>query len=506
MKFYKCVGLEESRSIKTRKIRKGEKMKKAVMILSLLAITTFVDATPLKSDGWNLMSACVDINKEDINMTGITQIQSQDGKFIYTGEFESWTNLDMLQAGYGYWVQGDTGTLFDSGDATTKVTVPLIHTGWNLVGMCQDTNATDINMSAYEQIQSQDGKFIFTGEYADWSNLDVLDSGYGYWVNANAGTTWIAKPIVTLPIGYTFAVINNQGEPQEATVDGYRVKLLANYAEVEDRQQNHKGVKVQLNGGTLSELLEIQVTYAGSNIIVAVYNYDDELVAVSELIAVTADTTPLQINVNLDTDGNHAPILNPIGSQVVDSNGSDIVLDLNATDADGDTLSFSVTSSDVAKATVNLSGNQLTITPLVFDNSTVPITVTVSDGKAIDSETFNVTLTGSSSLELPAGYDYRAINNSGTEVETTIDINGVTYTVKLYADYVESANDQANHTGIVVKVNGENAPTMQIQETYRTKNIVAGIYSPAGELVAISNIVAVDASAPVTILDGAVIN
>jgi len=431
-------------------------MKKAMMILSLIIITTFTDAVPLKSNGWNLMSVCVDIKKEDINMTGIKQIQSQDGKFIYTGKFESWSNLNMLQAGYGYWVQGDAGTLFNSGNSPTKITVPLIHTGWNLVGMCQDTNATDINMSAYTQIQSQNGKFIFTGEYADWSNLDVLESGYGYWVNANAGTTWIAKPIVTLPIGYTFAVINNQGEPQETTVDGYRVKLLANYAEVVDRQQNHKGVKVQLNGGTLSELLEIQSTYIGSNIVAAVYNYDDELVAVSKLIAVTADTTPLQINVNLDTDGNHAPILNPISSQVVDSNGSNIVLDLNATDIDSDNLSFSATSSDISKATVNLNGNKLIITPLVSDNSTVSITVTVSDGKAIDSKTFDVTLTGSSPLELPMGYDYRAINNSGTEVETTIDINGITYTVKLYADYVESANDQANHTGIVVKVNGKN--------------------------------------------------
>ena len=40
---------------------------------------------------------------------------------------------------------------------------------------------------------------------------------------------------------------------------------------------------------------------------------------------------------------------------------------------------YSVTSFDIAKAIVNLNGNKLTITPLIFDNSTVSIIVTVSD-------------------------------------------------------------------------------------------------------------------------------
>lgn len=480
-------------------------MKKAKILLSLIALISLIDAAPLPSDGWNLMSVCVDLNKEDINMTGISQIQSQDGKFIYTGEYESWTNLDSLQAGYGYWIKGSAGTLFNSGDATRKVIAPLLRDGWNLQGMCQDISAIDINMSNFNQIQSQDGKFIFTGEYADWSNLDTLNSGYGYWVNASAGVSWSAKDAITLPVGYEFPAINNQGEGQETTLDGYRVKLLANYAETADRQENHKGVRVQINGGELSELLEIQSTYMGSSIVIGVFDYDGELIAVSELIDVTTDTTPLQININLDTNGNHAPILDPIGTQVYDGVSTDMFVDLNATDADGDTLVYSATSSDTAKAVVTVTGSTLMITPLVTDNSIVSITATVSDGKAIDSETFDVTLTGSSSLELPTGYDYRAINNSGIEVETTIDIDGTTYTVKLYADYTENANDQANHTGIVVKVNGENAPTIQIQETYRTKNIVAGIYNPVGELVAISDIVAVDDSAPVTIINGATV-
>ena len=41
-------------------------------------------------------------------------------------------------------------------------------------------------------------------------------------------------------------------------------------------------------------------------------------------------------------------------------------------------------------------------------------------------------------------------------------IDGIFYTVQLYTNYVENANDQENHTGIVVNVNGENAPTLQI--------------------------------------------
>jgi len=39
-------------------------------------------------------------------MSGIAEIQSQDGKSIYSGDYDEYSNLDKLEAGYGYWVKG----------------------------------------------------------------------------------------------------------------------------------------------------------------------------------------------------------------------------------------------------------------------------------------------------------------------------------------------------------------------------------------------------------------
>jgi len=47
-------------------------------------------------------------------MSEITEIQSQDGKSIYTGEWADYSNLDKLINGYGYWIKGDMGVSFEA--------------------------------------------------------------------------------------------------------------------------------------------------------------------------------------------------------------------------------------------------------------------------------------------------------------------------------------------------------------------------------------------------------
>jgi hypothetical protein len=49
-------------------------------------------------------------------MNGIEEIQSQDGKSIYTGDWAKYSNLDELVDGYGYWVKGSEETPFTSSD------------------------------------------------------------------------------------------------------------------------------------------------------------------------------------------------------------------------------------------------------------------------------------------------------------------------------------------------------------------------------------------------------
>lgn len=69
---------------------------------------------------------------------------------------------------------------------------------------------------------------------------------------------------------------------------------------------------------------------------------------------------------------------------------------------------------------------------------------------------------------MPVGFKYQTINNSNEVVETTL--NGLT--IRLYANYLEIANAQAIHVGVVVNVDGVNSSLMLIQGTYEGHELV----------------------------------
>ncbi|MBU1667464.1 glycoside hydrolase family 9 protein [bacterium] len=158
---------------------------------------------PLQRTGWNLMSVCQDIYAIDINMSGIEEIQNQDGLSIYTGEYSNYSNLVVLEAGYAYWVKGEAGALFDGKKTDSNLSKPLLRDGWNLMATCQDTSKEDIDMSAYHEIQAQNGQTIYTGDGANYSNLDTLLNGYGYWVKGSSGTLFHAYRENEVKILYT---------------------------------------------------------------------------------------------------------------------------------------------------------------------------------------------------------------------------------------------------------------------------------------------------------------
>jgi hypothetical protein len=97
------------------------------------------------------------------------------------------------------------------------------------------------------------------------------------------------------------------------------------------------------------------------------------------------------------TPSNRAPVLATIGNISVNE-GSTAVTTVSATDADGDTLTYSLGGTDSDDFT--LSGTTLTFSsapsyasPTDANTDNVyQITITVTDGTASDSETFNVTV------------------------------------------------------------------------------------------------------------------
>jgi len=192
-------------------------LKRYLFLIIMILTTTHINASgyssgieiTLKRDGWNLVAICQDMNASDIDMTNIEEIQDQDGKSIYTGEFAQYSNLEQLKAGYGYWVKSNRGVKFKVGKTTNSLSVPLKRDGWNLIGICQDMPKESIDMTNIEEIQDQDGKSIYTGEFAQYSNLEQLDSGFGYWVKGNRGVS--------------FAVTINQNQEIHITEDNYQV-------------------------------------------------------------------------------------------------------------------------------------------------------------------------------------------------------------------------------------------------------------------------------------------
>jgi len=59
------------------------------------------------------MANCEDRSVMVLDMTNIQEIQAQNGDSLYTGEWAEYSTLDRLLNGYGYWVQGNEGVVFE---------------------------------------------------------------------------------------------------------------------------------------------------------------------------------------------------------------------------------------------------------------------------------------------------------------------------------------------------------------------------------------------------------
>ena len=280
-------------------------LRRGILWILLLIVATITgtaagskNQTILERDGWNLISVCADMNRSEIDMSGIEEIQSQNGLTIYTGEYANLSNLNTLYAGYGYWVKGQAGISFDSGESRNKLVQPLTRDGWNLMASCEDIPKSEIDMSGIGEIQSQNGETIYTGEYAELSNLDNLRRGYGYWVKGSEGTLFTSQRGLSIPSGFDYQTINNTGATVEGNYEGYLVKVFANYSETANDQANHTALDITVNGTSIP-VLQIQGTYRGHEIVVAVYDVSGKLVAVSDnvLIGSSASVTSIALTI-----------------------------------------------------------------------------------------------------------------------------------------------------------------------------------------------------------------
>ena len=107
------------------------------------------------------------------------------------------------------------------------------------------------------------------------------------------------------------------------------------------------------------------------------------LVTVSD--GVSNDTEIFELIVNAIND---APVLSEIGLNSTPEEVS-LITTLSASDIDGDDLTF-IAESYSANVSINVVGDQLTMTPDLDFNGTAQIKVTVTDGDLSDDEIFQL--------------------------------------------------------------------------------------------------------------------
>lgn len=164
-----------------------------------------VGATINLVGGWNLISLPLSPTSSAIRdvLAGIA------GKLIsvwayqddtwrgYNPLYPDFSDLQHMTTGWGYWIEMEASAALNSGGGTPSKTVSL-HAGWNLVGFPSLTaqqvgSALGSIAGDYESIWTyEEGRWqVYDPQYPDFSDMDSLKPGYGYWINASRACVWV---------------------------------------------------------------------------------------------------------------------------------------------------------------------------------------------------------------------------------------------------------------------------------------------------------------------------
>ena len=96
---------------------------------------------------------------------------------------------------------------------------------------------------------------------------------------------------------------------------------------------------------------------------------------------------------------NNSPVLDAVGDQILFEGTSQVIVTLSASDADGDSLTFSLAGADASFFDITASNELLPSAALDFEapsdddeNNVYEIVIAVSDGNASDDEALSITI------------------------------------------------------------------------------------------------------------------
>lgn len=157
--------------------------------------------------------------------------------------------------------------------------------------------------------------------------------------------------------------------------------------------------------------------------------------------------TSTSFNVTI-TNTNTAPVLSSIGNKTAPVN-TNLTVNLSASDAEGNSLTYSETSdpSNVA----SLSGSTLTLSKSA--TGTFNVTIQVSDGSLTDSEAFTFTTYAEPSIDINSTNlnpnDSLSIANSATSIDLSSVNNAYSYSLEFEGS---AANDLLSISGNTLKI------------------------------------------------------
>lgn len=165
--------------------------------------------------GWNMISLC--LQPIDTQLTSV--MSSVEGKYdsiwAYDADLAKWLKYDAgapeflndlheMESCKGYWIMmNQPGTLVVQGVPPSSTTI-MLKTGWNLVGYnSQEPMSIDDCLarignkcnSIWTYSSKIGGWLRYNAGVPDFLNtLEYLESGQGYWIEANEDCIWFAAP------------------------------------------------------------------------------------------------------------------------------------------------------------------------------------------------------------------------------------------------------------------------------------------------------------------------
>ena len=188
-------------------------------------------------------------------------------------------------------------------------------------------------------------------------------------------------------------------------------------------------------------------------------NWNGTATIVAKVNDGTADSTTQSFDLTV-APVNDAPVLTAIANQT-SNQGVRQTVSISASDIDGDSLTYTLTSNPTDKVTGSVTGSILTMTPTDTYSGTLTLTLTVNDGTTTDAKSFTTVVSGDPLYQ----YQWH-LNNTG---QTNFATNTGTSAQDINVDSVIA--DGLTGSNIIIAIVDEG---LEIAHEDLTDNIVSG--------------------------------